>query len=723
MNKSIKYSIIIPTYKHLQDCLIPCCESIIKHTNLKDVEILVVANGCGNDGTKEYIESLGKPFKLIWMEEQGGYVKPVNEGIKASKGKYIIFLNNDTQILEGWEKNSWIKLLVEPFLTDEKMGVTGPMKTLSPAAGQEFILFFCAMTSRKVIDIVGLLEEELFAYGEDTSFCCRAVDAGFKIKQVPQDSNEYYADNRMKGNYPIWHEGNVSFKNWKDGDKLLENNNKFLERYNKSKTGVNIERAKMCDGYMADSELKWLAEQATKSKIIIEIGSWHGKSSRALADNLPEDGRLYCVDHWDGSAVERDTNHVSARLNDGDHAFMEFCDNMVDHIQSGKVVPIRMSSKNAAAWFKKNFGLMSIDLIFIDAGHIYEEIKEDINLWTPLTKIGGVISGHDYNHMDGAWEGVTRAVNSKFNSDISPNNVNNPENTNIWYVNYGKYTSINLVDKPNIYDCFPFFNELDLLEVRFNELNDVVDRFVITEATLTHGGKAKPLYFKDNLKRFEKFLHKVTHIVVSDYPALDSWSIERHQRDALMKGLTDCRDEDIIIIGDADEIPRASKITSYDPTQGIMALLQRLYYYKINCQSTGMFWDWCKMVTYGELKTKSPCQVRYTPFTDRSKLISEAGWHFSYIANIEGIIEKIGASAHQEYNLPEWKDKSKVEQRVREGRDIFDRPLEYAFVEVDDSYPKFMLDNIKTFKDKGLVSEVFQVLEKEEIAHEDFKYS
>jgi hypothetical protein len=64
---------------------------------------------------------------------------------------------------------------------------------------------------------------------------------------------------------------------------------------------VNIENAKKLGEWMSDLELTWLGTQAQKSKVVIELGSWFGKSSTAIADNLPEDGVLYCIDTWAGS--------------------------------------------------------------------------------------------------------------------------------------------------------------------------------------------------------------------------------------------------------------------------------------------------------------------------------------------------------------------------------------------------------------------------------------
>lgn len=695
----MRYSVIIPTYNKCKETLKPCLESIVKYTTLNSpldyCEIIVVANGC-TDETANVVKEFQQKFhniRMLWNEEPMGFTRATNWGIKEAKGEYIILLNNDTQLLHQ-SPNQWLEMLVAPFEQDLKTGITGPMKTFCHAAGREFIIFFCVMIPRRIFDEIGTLDECFSpGYGEDSDLSCRIEDAGYKIVQVPYVSDQYYDNKRMTGGFPIYHEGNVTFKNWPGGEELLRRNNETLRtRYNKPR--VDISKAEQCDGFMSSTELKWLAENAKNKEVIIEIGSWHGRSTRALADNT--EGTIYAIDHWLGSEVERTTNHASAALNEGDHAFMEFCDNLKDHILTGRVRPIRMSSKNAARVLKDS-GTQA-DMIFIDAGHTKEEVLEDISLWLPLVKEGGVICGHDYYHNGEHWPGVQQAVDEVFGQRGKDMGWL-PDNS-IW-----RHTKEKEESKPRIYDCFPFFNELDILEVRFNELYDVVDRFVIVEATLTHGGKPKPLYFNENLPRFEKFLHKVTHIVVSDYPALDSWSIERHQRDQIMRGLTQCNDNDIIIIGDADEIPRATCLKEYKPENGIMALQQRLYYYSLDCQSDGDLWDWCKMVTYGELKTKSPCEVRYTPFTNRQNLIPNAGWHFSYITNIDGIIEKIGASAHQEYNKPEWKDKERVTRLVEEGKDLFDRPLGYVFVEIDSTYPEFIQKNYNTFLEKGLISE------------------
>jgi beta-1,4-mannosyl-glycoprotein beta-1,4-N-acetylglucosaminyltransferase len=713
----------------------PAVDSILKYTTLNDfsTELIIVANGC-TDGTKAYVQDLQSKFHgviLLWFDEAIGFTRATNEGIKIARGEYIVTFNNDNILLDQ-QYNDWLKVLVAPFeggIGYDKVGITGPMKEHCPHADRDFILFFLSMISREAIEKVGLLDEVFSpGYGEDTDFCARLADAGYQIVQVPDESHQFYDVNKRTGIFPIYHAGNKTFANWPGGEELLAKNNNLLEtRYRKGEVNpeghvdsqgrsgtnwgeffmkeqdVDIRKAILCDGYMSEAELAWLAGRAKNAKTIIEVGSWHGRSSRALADHLPDGGRLFCVDHWAGSAVERTTNHQSASWNDGDHAFMEFSDNLADHIKSGKVIPVRMSSKNAAAWFKKQH--ITADLIFIDAGHTYDEVKEDIGLWLPVVNKGGILSGHDYNYTDGMWAGVTKAVDESIKATQQ-------NDTNIWATTVGLEDKTPVLEvkppstrKINIYDCFPFFNELDILDIRFAELYDVVDRFIITEATLTHGGQPKPLYFQDNLDRYGKYLNKVTHIVVDQYPAMDSWSIERHQRNQLLRGLLDCAPDDIIIISDADEIPRGGAVYEFKHERGIMGLQERLFYYKLNCEAYDK-WNEAKIATYHEVMSKTPCGIRYTPTTRLGfDLIENGGWHFSYLSNIDGIIEKLGATAHQEYNTPVFKDKDRVTALVTEGKDLFDRPLAYGFVDIDQSYPKYVLDNLEQFSKKGLIAE------------------
>jgi Methyltransferase domain len=127
---------------------------------------------------------------------------------------------------------------------------------------------------------------------------------------------------------------------------------------------------------------------------------------------MAKSSTLYCVDHWLGSKTERDTYHQSAKLKEGDHSFIRFSENLFDHIRKARVIPLRMSSRNAAELLQKQ-GIMA-GMVFIDAGHTYEEVKEDINVWLPLVIEGGTICGHDYYRENNIWPGVRQAVDERF---------------------------------------------------------------------------------------------------------------------------------------------------------------------------------------------------------------------------------------------------------------------------------------------------------------------
>jgi len=699
---STKFSIIIPTYKHLEDCLKPCIESIIKFTDLSNIEVIVAANGCGNDGTREYVESLGYPFKLLWIEEQLGYTISTGMGIESAVGEYVVLFNNDCELLPQ-PKNQWLQILQEPFLKNKMTAVSGPMLAFCTQAQMDFLIGFCICIkkslfeeiavyyndkqgiSKKEYDTLSQEDKNKFkkyyldpvfapAYSEDTDACVKLVNLGYEIVQVCP-SKEYYGPNQMSGQFPIFHKGNVSYKKWIGGEELLRKNNQILhDRYNP--LNITIDRALTCDGYMNTYELKWLAEHAKNYKKIVEVGSWHGKSSRAIADNLPENGVLYCVDTWNGSKAE-DFNHGSAKWMDGDHAYYQFLQNNIDLIQSGKLIPLRMTSENASNFFKEKN--IKFDMIFLDADHTYEACKKDIELWKDIITDDGLFCGHDY----GGWIGVDQAVEEKIS------NFKVDKHCTIWYC--GK-NDINL-PRPNIFDCFPYNGENEVLEIRFNELYDVVDRFVIVESTRTHQNKSKELQFEKNLKRFEKFLNKITYLVVEDFPAFDSWSIERHQRDGIMRGLSNCKDSDIIMISDCDEIPNAKAVKTYRLEDGIKSFEQKLHYYNFNCQAEDP-WKEAKILSYGLLKQISPCGARYA----QCGSVPNGGWHFSYFSDIDGIIKKIGETAHIEYSTPEFTNREKIDKAVKECSDLYGRNLKYKHVEIDETYPKYVLENMYKFR-------------------------
>ena len=178
---------------------------------------------------------------------------------------------------------------------------------------------------------------------------------------------------------------------------------------------MNISRALSIPGWMSDPELRWLAETASRSSRIIEIGAWMGRSSAALSMNT--DGIVVSVDTWEGS--EEHKQELSERP--PDWLFRQY----VKNTQGLDTVPLRMSSLEAARLFSRLS--VTFDFVFIDASHDYENVKADILAWRPLVAPGGVLSGHDYN-----WPGVQQAVD-----ELLPS-AQNVGWTSIWVSQFDK---------------------------------------------------------------------------------------------------------------------------------------------------------------------------------------------------------------------------------------------------------------------------------------------
>ncbi len=244
-----------------------------------------------------------------------------------------------------------------------------------------------------------------------------------------------------------------------------------------------------------------------------------------------------------------------------------------------------------------------------------------------------------------------------------------------------------------VYDCFMFFNELDLLEIRLNELNDVVDKFVIAESTRTFSNDIKPLYFLENKEKFSKFLHKIDYIVTDEtnLPKFESaWTYEHFQRNIMQQKLEGCSDDDIIIISDLDEIPDPEMILKYKDKEGIKAFDLKHYNFYLNYITPDEPWTrGPKVLFYKDLRNTNLTSVRL----GKGEHIPEAGWHFSYLGGLEKVIYKIKSASHQEYNTPYHMRKERIESIINRGDDLFERGYGFKIVPLDKSFPEYIIKN------------------------------
>ncbi len=234
-----------------------------------------------------------------------------------------------------------------------------------------------------------------------------------------------------------------------------------------------------------------------------------------------------------------------------------------------------------------------------------------------------------------------------------------------------------------IIDCFTFYNELDLLEYRLNVLNDVVDYFVIVEANQTHAGKQKELYYNNNKERFYKFKDKIIHIIV-DLPCKgainiqnnEQWVNEKYQRNCISLGLDkiNINNNDVIIISDLDEIPDPNTLINIKNNTiniNINRLEMDLYYYNLHNRHLNK-WYHSKILLYKKYKELN-IKCDDIRFYNCNKL-EKGGWHLSYFGSAEFIKNKIEQFSHQELNLEEFTNIAKIQYRINNNMDLYNRP-------------------------------------------------
>ena len=390
-NKKLKFSIVIPTYRHLQDFLIPCIESIKKYTDMTDGECLIVANGCGNDGTKEYVELLGEHFKLIWVDEGIGFTKATNLGVKESKGDIIILMNNDVVLLEQ-PKNQWLNFLCNPL--KDNIGITCNLKIWDQSVERMFAVGFLMAFPRFIWDRIGGFDESWSpGGGEDIEFCLQVEQLGFKIIQVPDENNQVI--NGINVNrFMSYHKG--------EGTAM---DNEHKEMWIKHIADV---RARLKEKYRlpwgcfskADQdEYRRLVEDLPDEGTMVEIGVYKGRSLCSVADIIKRKNiKVWAVDCFTGTKAEGQNES-------------NFKEEFLNNCRRFGIEPMAIESDSvmAANLFKDGY----FELVWIDADHRYECIKKDVEVWLPKVKTHGLIGGHDYG---GSWEGIGRFVNEKWSN-------------------------------------------------------------------------------------------------------------------------------------------------------------------------------------------------------------------------------------------------------------------------------------------------------------------
>jgi len=292
----------------------------------------------------------------------------------------------------------------------------------------------------------------------------------------------------------------------------------------------------------------------------------------------------------------------------------------------------------------------------------------------------------------------------------------------------------------NVYDCFMYFDEDLLLDLRLNVLNEYVSKFIITEATYTHNGTKKKLRF--DINNFKKFKDKIKYIVVDNQPQnilqidsnddlakkgekliLNGYARDNHQRNRLVDGIVEAEDNDIILVSDLDEIPNLKNVNFSNIKNKIIQFKQKMFYYKLNLYFPKLDWFGSKACKKKNLispqwlrniKSKKYSKFRLDLIFSKKKYndifyILDGGWHFTCIRTAEELEYKLLNFAHH-YDYEESGLKlNDLKKLISEKRVMYDHDVDRTsyrwsgkskLVKVSDAeLPKHVILNKNKYKE------------------------
>ncbi len=290
-----------------------------------------------------------------------------------------------------------------------------------------------------------------------------------------------------------------------------------------------------------------------------------------------------------------------------------------------------------------------------------------------------------------------------------------------------------------IFDCFMYFDEEIVLDLRLNSLDKYVDFFVIVESKFTHKGDKRKLKF--NLKKFEKFKSKIIYIIFDEQPdniekildtddeneksrkyIFNAGYRENGQRNFISKGLDFANDDDIIMVSDVDEIPNLEKLNFNKIKENIILFQQDMFYYKFNLKLPNLVWTGTKACKKKYLKSpqwlrnikdrRYPFYRLDTIFSKTKyrniKFVKNGGWHFSNIKSAEEIEFKLKSYLHhREFDVNPM-SKDEIEKIMKNKQAIYDLKVDKRVNKIGDGnklenysldkLPKFLQDNVNNFK-------------------------
>ena len=291
-----------------------------------------------------------------------------------------------------------------------------------------------------------------------------------------------------------------------------------------------------------------------------------------------------------------------------------------------------------------------------------------------------------------------------------------------------------------VFDCFMYYNEDTVLELRLNYLNQYADYFVIVESTFDHRGQKKKLNF--NINKFINFKDKIKYYVLDSQPPnieeikindseneksrkyiLNGYRRDHYQRKYLSKGIEYAESDDLIIISDIDEIPKLENINFEKVKNSLLFFNQKMCYYKFNLYQKDYNWVGSrackkkKLINPQWLRDVKPkkypvwrldnlfSNIKY----NNIKFVDDGGWHFSYLNTPELIEQKLTSyTHHREYDLNPIGIEN-IAKRIKNRESVYNLSIDKRVnkfssgvkLEIleENKLPKYLIENKEKFKD------------------------
>ena len=712
--------------------------------------LTIIDQNSSEEGTKEYFSTLPENIEFIQNDYNVNLNQLWNWFVLKSNTPYICLLNNDVRIAPNFLSSA-----IQVFEKEPNVGFINHVANNKDYQEWSFELNY------KII-------EKPYRQGFDPIFRKESYN------RIPNKLSFFYGDDYvysklyssgMKGAYvlnsPIIHfeKGTTVEKGGQrdaSPDSLyfhqldLEFKNlSFVEELSKWKPEFSFIKVKNLSHFYENIGENWFDYQELYTKMVekyetgshfVEVGSWKGRSSVYMAVEIINSSKYIkfdCVDIWEYNEIQNDI--LEEYFN---NLYDEFLNNIspVSHV----INPIKKLSSDASELYNDN----SLDFIFIDAAHDYDNVIQDIKNWLPKLKIGGCIAGHDYFTSEGIKKAVKEVFGDNYNlfgscwiyenkvknlslhniglknntdkaTDELKNVVNEMSNIEIFNKdsnsNWDSVTSlIKKCEKIKIFDFCIFNNEFEILDIRLEYMSKFIDKFYVCEIDITYQSSKSEFYSYDFIEKSniaKKLIddERLEFVRISLDPSDEYFAAEKNHRIKFSEWVREnVKGEFIGILSDCDEIISEDIKNYVSDIKTVTRLDLKMFYFTADNYSYLHPWDYfVKVFNSTDLKNYDFQTIREMNVDD---IIHNIGWHFSCFGGINQVIDKIKSYSHIEYNNTENTKRNILIDRLLNKNDYLGR-IEFPCSKYDIN--KFPIDLIEKLSNKKHLLYVEELLKKE----------